>query len=60
MAKVIVEFNDLEESEVDRVAHMIREGLFDLGDGGFFQDTCREKGIENFDSVNFNIIVVHK
>ena len=59
MKRVTVEW-EVQDDEADRVASMIREGLFDLGDGGFFSDTCTEKQIENFDGCDFNIKIEDK
>ena len=49
---------EVKDDEVEKVVGMLKEGVFDLGDGGFFEESCEERGIDEFCSVDFDVEVV--
>lgn len=55
--KLHVIFHIDDPEEVDEIEEMIKDGLYELGDGGFWETECQERGIESFCSVDREFIV---
>ena len=55
MSKVIVTFEGIQGSDLDKVKRMVESGIFDLGDGGFWEEECEKNEIDSFDSSAFSI-----
>ena len=53
--KISLTFNNIKETEVNKVANLIEKGIWELSDGNFFGENCEEEGIEQFDSCDFTI-----